>query len=213
MCYRMLYTSRSLWTRVSRGLSFRRSDSMSELGCIYSKGDSRFACLGHGYMQWPWRQHTAGSGSQPRRTEIGSGTTGKCTACVVYTRKMYILNTMRTHTQRKKKKKCTRDTQNFRITVFGLLRNYRPCPKCQAPTSPQFGDQCPMMVWWSSQVLARWKCASPFAKWKSIMDFTDNLKDDKYTSVFVNWDWKQRLKFRIQSHLEKNGFVFPALSL
>lgn len=48
-------------------------------------------------MQWPWRQHTMGSGTMPRKTETWSGTTGKCTACVVYTCKMYILYTTWKH--------------------------------------------------------------------------------------------------------------------
>lgn len=51
----LLYTSRSLCARVRRvvcrGVSYRRSDSTCEPG--YSKGDSRLACLGQGYMQWP----------------------------------------------------------------------------------------------------------------------------------------------------------------
>lgn len=165
-------------------------------------------------MQWPWCQHGTGSGSQPIKTEIGSGT-GKCTACVVYTCKMYILYTMREYanTQRKKKAR-TRDTSDFRITVFGLLKNYMPCPNCHPPTSPQLGHQCPMMVWYSSQVLARWKCAiredceHPFENKKVLWTSrtSDNLKGNKYTSMFVKWDWKQRLKHRIQSHLEKNVF-------
>ncbi len=150
MCYRMLYTSRYLCTRairiLCRGVSNWRSDYMCKLGCIYSKGDSRLVRLGHGYMQWPWPQHTAKSGLQLRRTEIGNGTTGKCTACVVYTRKMYILYTMRKHAHTEKITH-TRDTQDFWIKMFGLLRNYRPCPKCHLPTSTSFGDQCEIMVW------------------------------------------------------------------
>lgn len=167
-------------------------------------------------MQWPWRQHTAGSGSQPRRTEIGSGTREKMySMCRIYTQNVYTLyyEEAHAHTQREKHVQETQETSELQHLVCcgSAQENYRPCRKIPPSYKSKIWWRIPhILPCWLDEMRNEGRLWAPFWKFKNGTPYS--LIDSTY-----KWrqDWKQGLKYRIQSHRgkKKKDFVFPAFSL